>query len=96
MEITTALQCPCRPGFAYRNDTGLASHKKTKLHKAWETKLEVKDVRTQSKKFENEIEQLKNKLGQKEKVEKVLLERIQILEDMNLYLKAQIKGVYVN
>jgi hypothetical protein len=89
MEIATSLQCPCRPGFNYKNDACLAVHKKTKLHKAWETKQEVKDVRTMTKKLEN-------KLAQKEAVEKVLLERIQILEETNAYLKAQLKGVYIN
>jgi uncharacterized small protein (DUF1192 family) len=61
----------------YKN---LAQHKKTKMHQAWETSLEVKDVRGRSKHFENEIERLKHTIEHKEAVEKILLSRITRLE----------------
>jgi uncharacterized protein with WD repeat len=66
----------------------MAQHQKTKLHKAWETSQEVKDVRVQSKKYENEIQRLKNRLVHKEEVEIVLLKRIE-------YLEKQLEGVYL-
>lgn len=66
-------------------------HQKTKLHKAWETSQEVKDVRVQSKSFENEIERLKRRLVHKEEVEVVLLNKIQMLETQIGHLE----GVYV-
>lgn len=88
MEVSIILQCPCRPGFVYKNEASLMTHKKTKLHKAWETSHEVKDIRAQSKHFENEIERLKRRLIHKEEVEVVLLNKIQSLE-------AQLEGVYV-
>jgi hypothetical protein len=77
MEVSVALQCPCRPGFTYKN---MSQHKKTKMHQAWETTLEVKDVRGRSKHFENEIERLKHTIEHKEAVEKLLLARIEQLE----------------
>ena len=85
MEISVTCQCPCRPGFVYKN---VLAHKKTKLHKAWETSQEVKDVRVQSKFFENEIERLKRRLAHKEEVEIILLKQIE-------YLKKQLEGVYI-
>ena len=77
MELTATLQCPCRPGFMYKN---LAAHRKTKLHQAWETTQEVKDVRIQSKHYENEIERLKSRLAHKEEVEIILLKQIEYLK----------------
>jgi len=85
MELSMAKCCPCRPGFVYKN---MAQHVKTKLHKAWETSQEVKDVRVQSKKYENEIQRLRNRLVHKEEVEVVLLKRIE-------YLEKQLEGVYL-
>ena len=77
MELSVTFQCPCRPGFTYKN---IIQHKKTKMHQAWETSLDVKDVRVQSKHFENEIERLKHTIEHKEAVEKILLSRIARLE----------------
>jgi hypothetical protein len=71
------------------------AHKRTKLHKAWETSQEVKDVRVQSKFFENEIERLKRRLAHKEEVEVVLLNKIQTLETQVEQLHKQLEGVYV-
>jgi uncharacterized protein with WD repeat len=85
MELSTTRECPCRPGFLYKN---LTQHQKTKIHKAWETSQEVKDVRVQSKKYENEIQRLKNRLAHKEEVEVVLLKRIE-------YLEKQLEGVFL-
>jgi predicted nucleic acid-binding Zn-ribbon protein len=65
------------------------------MHKAWETSREVKDVRVQSKQFENEIERLKNRLEHKELVEIELLNRIRHLETDIEYLKNAYDGVYV-
>jgi predicted nucleic acid-binding Zn-ribbon protein len=65
------------------------------MHKAWETSREVKDVRVQSKQFENEIERLKNRLEHKELVEIELLNRIRQLETDIEYLKNAYDGVYV-
>jgi len=92
MEISVTCQCPCRPGFVYKN---VLAHKRTKLHKAWETSQEVKDVRVQSKSFENEIERLKRRLAHKEEVEVVLLNKIQTLETQIGLLHKQLEGVYV-
>lgn len=96
MELSLEPACPCRPGFVYKTAASLAVHKKTKGHKAWETTQEVKDVRVQSKHFENEIERLKNRLSHKEELESVLLRRIQVLEEEVTYLKTQLEGVYVS
>jgi len=93
MEVSTLLTCPCRPNFTYKN---LAQHKKSKMHLAWEASKEVKDVRVQSKQFENEIERLKRRLLHKEAVEMALLNRINRLEEEVLYWKTACEGVYVN
>jgi hypothetical protein len=71
------------------------AHKKTKLHKSWESIQEVKNVRVQSKHFENEIERLKRRLIHKEEVEIVLLKKIQTLETQVGHLHKQLEGVYV-
>lgn len=92
MDVSVSLQCPCRPGFTYKN---LAQHKKSKLHQSWESVREVKDVRVQSKQFENEIERLKRRLNHKEEVEVELLNRIHQLEGELEYLKKTYDGVYV-
>jgi hypothetical protein len=85
MEVSSTFTCPCRPGFTYKS---LEAHKKTKMHLAYEKIQEVKDVRVQSKQFENEIERLKNKLIQRELVEAELLVRIRILEEsLSYYMK---------
>jgi len=86
MEVSTTFTCPCRPGFAYKS---LEAHKKTKMHLAYEKVQEVKDVRVQSKQFENEIERLKHKLVQRELVEVELLTRIRTLENSVTYWKNQ-------
>jgi predicted nucleic acid-binding Zn-ribbon protein len=65
------------------------------MHQAWETSKEVKDVRVQSKHFENEIERLKNRLEHKESVEIELLNRIRQLESDVQYWKQASEGVYV-
>jgi chromosome segregation ATPase len=93
MEVATTHQCPCRPGFVYKN---MAMHKKSKMHKAWESQQEVKDVRVQSKKFENEVERLRRQLSHKEEIEKELLARIHNLEYECIYWKSQLDGIYVN
>jgi len=86
MEVSTTFTCPCRPGFTYKS---LGAHKKTKMHLAYEKIQEVKDVRVQSKQFENEIERLKHKLVQRELVEIELLTRIRTLENSVTYWKNQ-------
>lgn len=96
MEVSVALQCPCRPGFTYKNAKFLVAHKKSKLHQSWESVQEVKDVRVQSKQFENEIERLKRRLIHKEEIEVELLNRIRQLEGEIEYWKKYIEGVYVN
>lgn len=93
MELSVQLSCPCRPGFTYKN---LTQHKKSKMHLAWEASKEVKDVRVQSKQFENEIERLKRRLIHKEEVEVELLNRIHQLEEEVRYWKVACEGVYVN
>jgi hypothetical protein len=65
------------------------------MHQAWETSKEVKDVRVQSKHFENEIERLKNRLEHKESVEIELLNRIRQLELDVQYWKQASEGIYV-
>ena len=92
MDVSTLLTCPCRPNFSYKN---LAQHKKSKMHQAWETSREVKDVRVQSKQFENEIERLKNRLEHKDQIEIELLNRIHQLESDVEYWKHASEGVYV-
>ena len=91
--VSTLMTCPCRPNFTYKN---LAQHRKSKMHLAWEASKEVKDVRVQSKQFENEIERLKRRVTHKEAVEVALLNRINQLEEEILYWKTACEGVYVN
>ena len=91
--VSTLLTCPCRPDFTYKN---LTQHKKSKMHLAWEAAKEVKDVRVQSKQFENEIERLKRRLIHKEAVEIALMNRINQLEEELAYWKTAYDGVYVN
>jgi septal ring factor EnvC (AmiA/AmiB activator) len=66
------------------------------MHLAWEASKEVKDVRVQSKQFENEIERLKRRVTHKEAVEVALLSHINQLEEEVLYWKTASEGVYVN
>jgi hypothetical protein len=82
MEVSTILQCECKPGFFYKNANGLKAHQKTKMHLAWETVKEVRDVRVLSKQYENEIERLKARLAHKEDIEIQLLRRITELEKL--------------
>ena len=65
------------------------------MHQAWETSREVKDVRVQSKQFENEIERLKNRLEHKDQIEIELLNRIRQLESDVEYWKHVSEGVYL-
>ena len=92
MDVSTLLTCPCRPNFTYKN---LAQHKKSKMHLAWETSREVKDVRVQSKQFENEIERLKTRLEHKVQIEIELVNRIRQLELDVEYWKKASDGVYL-
>ena len=96
MELSSTFKCPCRPEFTYKHAHALAVHKKSKMHMACEQTLEVKDVRVQSKQFENEIERLKNKLTHRERIEAELLTRIDTLEKTVQYWKMQCEGVYIN
>lgn len=80
MDLSVKLTCPCRPGFTYKNGSTFSQHKNSKMHKAWESERDNKNDRIRSKEFENEIERLRNKLAQREEVEKELLKRIQQLE----------------
>jgi hypothetical protein len=82
MEVSTLLQCPCRPGFFYKNSSSLKSHQKTKIHLAYESTNEVRDIRIKAKKFENEVERLKLRLEHKEQIEIELLRRITELEKL--------------
>lgn len=93
MELSEQLTCPCRPNFTYKN---LTQHKKSKMHLAWEAVKEAKDIRINSKQFENEIERLKRRVIHKEAVELALMNRIRQLEEEVLYWKTACDGVYVN
>lgn len=92
MDVVIALECPCRPGFAYKNQISLYQHKRTKQHKTWEALQTQKQDKARSKEFENEIERLKRRLIHKEAVEVELLNRIRQLEAELKYYD----GVYVN
>jgi len=72
----------------YKN---LTQHKKTKMHVAWETIQDVKDIRIKSKTYENEVERLKNRLVHRENIEAELLARIHTLEESIEYWKKQVK-----
>ena len=96
MELVLKLECPCRPGFLYKNQQSLTMHKKSKMHKTWEASQDHKQDRARSKEFENEIERLKSRLNHKEALEAALLDRIHQLEREVLYWKAQLNGVYLN
>lgn len=84
MDLAEHLQCPCRPGFFYRGS--LSVHKKTKMHQAWETSSEVRNLRIENKNLEN-------RLAQKENVERALLARIRELESQLDYWRAQTEGI---
>lgn len=92
MEVSNTCQCPCRPGFTYKS---FSQHKKTKMHLAWETAQDAKDIRVKSKQYENEVERLKNRLIHRENVEAELMRRIKTLEDAVEYWRKQSEGVYV-
>jgi len=95
MELSSTFKCPCRPDFTYKSAKMLAQHKKSNMHLAWETAQDVKDVRVKSKKYENEVERLKNRLVHRENIEAELLARIRTLEESVAYWKKQCEGVYV-
>lgn len=92
MEVAVPLQCPCRPGFLYKD---LRVHHKSKMHQAWESTKDIKDIRIKSKQFENEIERLKRRLAHKEDVETELMCRIRTLERDVEYWKKTTDGVYI-
>ena len=90
-EIVISFTCPCRPGFQYKSKAALDTHKKTKMHIAFEKSTDLKNTQTASKKLENKIETLKLKLAQKERLEAQLLERIEALEIENKWFISQLK-----
>lgn len=92
MEVALKLECPCRPGFIYKNTTSLSVHKKSRIHQSWETVQDLKKDRIRSKEFENKIARLEHRLAHKEDVEVELLSRIRQLEAELKYYE----GVYVN
>jgi len=66
------------------------------MHIAWETAQDVRVVRVNSKKYENEVERLKNSLVHRENIEAELLARIRTLEESVKYWQKQCEGIYVN
>ena len=60
MNLVEDLVCRCN-GKAYVSLTSLNAHRKTKGHLAWETENELRESLCRSKRFENEISQLKMK-----------------------------------
>lgn len=58
MEITESLKCECNDR-VYPNRTSLNTHRKTKMHRAWESDNEVRILRCECKRLENENEALK-------------------------------------
>ena len=85
--IAIIFTCPCRPGFEYKSKSALDAHKKTKMHLAYEKNADLKNSQLTSKKLENEMESLKLKIEQKERIEEQLLVRIKDLERENKWLK---------
>ena len=85
MELSENIQCPCRPGFFYKGS--LSVHKKSKMHQAWETSSDLRNLRIENKNLEN-------RLAQKENVERALLARIRELEGQVDYWKSQTEGIY--
>ena len=79
MELSVELVCPCN-GMRYKTKATLATHKKSKMHLAWEKEKEQRQDKCRSKEFENEIHRLQNKLAQRERTEACLLKRIDELE----------------
>jgi hypothetical protein len=89
MDVSVKLVCPCRPGFSYKNGSTFSQHRHTKTHRAWESDRDNKNDRIRSKEFENEIVRLRNKLAQRDEVEKELLNRIKQLEyNLDYYINA--------
>jgi cell shape-determining protein MreC len=89
--IAVTYTCQCRPGFQYKSKSALDSHKKTKMHLAYEKQNDLKNTQLTSKKLENKVESLKLKLEQKERIEAQLLQRIKGLEEENNWLSKQLK-----
>jgi septal ring factor EnvC (AmiA/AmiB activator) len=89
--IIATFTCLCRPGFQYKSKAALDAHKKTKMHLSFEKSTDLKNTQASSKKLENQIESLKIKLEQKDRIEAQLLERIQHLETENKWLRKHLR-----
>jgi len=90
--IVATFTCLCRPGFQYKSKSALDAHKKTKMHLSFEKSTDLKNTQASSKKLENQIESLKTKLEQKERLEAQLLERIKHLEVENKWLTKHLRA----
>lgn len=75
MEVVESLECECN-GRLYPNRTALNAHKRTKLHKNWETENELHDIRCRCKKLENENEALKYDLNHYRKLVQILSDQV--------------------
>lgn len=83
-KIIERLICDCNPGKVYASKSTFNTHKKSKRHKAWETKNQELDHRKTITRLQNEIESLKIKNG-------ILEEKFSRLDERHIKLK----GMYL-
>ena len=77
MEVSQVFTCDCT-GKNYKTRSGLAAHRKTKIHMQWEQKSEVRSLRMFLTQKDNEIIALKSDKS--------------LLQELNLLLCAKLKS----
>lgn len=71
MEVSQSFSCECN-GKTYANRYGLAQHKKSAAHQAWENIKELKDERCRRTLLENQNASLKKEISElKEELRRV-------------------------
>lgn len=79
-QLACQLSCPCRPGWVYKNANYMEMHKTSKRHQRYEEEIQLKHIQVLSKKYENEIANLKRQLEEEKLNSFRLQKRVEELE----------------
>lgn len=67
-KLAVQLNCPCNPGFKYKNYHTFLKHKKSNRHELWQKQHDIIDLRIRLGKLEKEIIHLKANLHKNEEI----------------------------
>ena len=73
MEVSQSLTCPCN-GKVYKSAALLRQHQQTNIHKVWELPRTLKELEIKNTRLENEV-------GHLRRLNVLLMEKIQSLEN---------------